>query len=136
MTHKATELLQSVKLRQTESRRAILIALLTTDHPLSQEQIAEVIGPDAPNKTTIYRTLSNLVERNLVHEAFVDNRIQYYELGHHCGQHCCHPHFTCSQCQQTYCLTETAAPIVQLPKGFTLHRQQIRIEGICSKCKS
>lgn len=134
MKNKAEQLLASVSLRRTLPRLAIIEALLAADHPLSQEQIAESIGLDTPNKTTIYRTLSNLVETGLVHEAFLDNRIQHYELSHNCGQKCCHPHFTCSQCQQTVCITHVSAPIVELPKGFTLHRQQIRVEGICDKC--
>jgi Fur family ferric uptake transcriptional regulator len=136
MRHKAEKLLESVSLRRTLPRLAILEALLLKDHPLSQEQIADAIGPGAPNKTTIYRTLSNLVETGLVHEAFLDHRIQYYELGHNCGQKCCHPHFTCGRCQRTFCMTEVSSPIVQLPKGFTLQRQQIRVEGICDQCAS
>ena len=134
MTNKANELLASVSLRRTRPRMAILKTFLTADRPLSQEQIAERLGLDAPNKTTIYRTLSNLVETGLVHEAFLEHRVQYYELSHNCGRTCCHPHFTCERCSQTQCLTHVAAPMIQLPAGFEIQRQQIHIEGICPKC--
>jgi Fur family ferric uptake transcriptional regulator len=134
MKNSADKLLTSVSLRRTRPRLAILEALLTANHPLSQEQIAENIGLDAPNKTTIYRTLTNLVETGLVHEAFLEHRVQYYELAHNCGQKCCHPHFTCSRCLQTLCMTHVAAPMVQLPEDFQVQRQQIHIEGICPKC--
>jgi len=135
MKQKAVELLNSVKLRQTQPRVAILEILLKANAPVTQEQIARQIGETAPNKTTIYRTLMHLVEKNVVHEAYLQERTQYYELAHHCGEHQCHPHFTCSQCQKTQCLPQVAMPLVQLPKGYIMQRQQVRVEGICSNCR-
>jgi Fur family ferric uptake transcriptional regulator len=135
MKNNASDLLQSVKLRQTQPRLSILRVLLNAKAPLTREQIAERIGPDAPNKTTIYRTLTHLAKTNLVHQAFMDDRTAHYELAHHCGKIQCHPHFTCNSCLQTQCLTSVRTPTVKLPKGFTIQRQQIRIEGICSDCR-
>ncbi len=135
MRDKAIDLLHSAKLRQTEPRIAILRAMLNAGKPLTQEQIAEHIGQDAPNKTTIYRTLMQLVEKNMVHEAYIEERSQYFELAHHCGKVQCHPHFTCTDCQQTFCLTGVSAPLVEMPNGFMMQRQQIRIEGICPECQ-
>ena len=135
MKQKAIELLTSANLRQTQPRVAILEVLLKTDAPVTQEQIAEQIGNAAPNKTTIYRTLMNFVEKDIVHEAYLEERTQYYELAHHCGKHQCHPHFTCSSCQKTQCLTQVTMPLVQLPKGYAMQRQQVRVEGICSNCQ-
>lgn len=136
LTQKAINLLKSANLRRTSPRLAILHALLEAQSPLTQDQIAEQLGSDAPNKTTIYRTLMYLVEKDLVHKAYVEERTWHYELAHHCGKHQCHPHFTCSQCQQTECLTDVHAPLVELPEGYTMQRQQIRIEGICQNCKN
>ncbi len=134
MKQTPVDLLHSAGLRQTQPRVAILNVLLTAAAPLSQEQIAEQIGPSSPNKTTIYRTLMNLVEKNLVHKAYLEERTWHFELAHHCGKHQCHPHFTCRQCQQTQCLTGVSSPLVKLPDGFDIHRQQIHVEGICPKC--
>lgn len=135
MNQKAAALLNSVNLRQTQPRVAILTVLLTADAPLSQEQIAEQIGTAAPNKTTIYRNLMNLVDKNLVHKAYLEERTWHFELAHHCGRHQCHPHFTCSVCQQTQCLPEVAMPLVELPENYVMQRQQVRIEGICGDCR-
>lgn len=107
---------------------------MVADAPLTREQIAERIGEAAPNKTTIYRTLMSLVGKGLVHEAYVEERTRHFELAHHCGEHQCHPHFTCTQCRQTHCMMEVSAPLVELPKGWRMERQQIRIEGVCSAC--
>lgn len=135
MNRKAAALLNSVNLRQTQPRVAILTVLLTADAPLSQEQIAEQIGTAAPNKTTIYRNLMNLVDKDLVHKAYLEERTWHFELAHHCGRHQCHPHFTCSVCQQTQCLPEVAMPLVELPEDYVMQRQQVRIEGICGDCR-
>lgn len=136
MNSKAAEMLKSANLRQTNPRRAIIEVMLAAKAPLTREQIAEQIGADAPNKTTIYRTLSNLVEKNIVHQAYLEDRTWHYELAHNCGEHACHPHFTCSQCSQTHCLTAVTAPLVKLPKDYTLQRQQIHIDGICPDCQT
>ncbi|MHC4552125.1 MAG: Fur family transcriptional regulator [Planctomycetota bacterium] len=134
MRNKAIDILQAAKLRQTEPRIAIISAMMTSEHPLTQEQIAEQIGTAAPNKTTIYRNLMHLAEKNVVHEAYIEERSQYFELAHQCGKVQCHPHFTCSRCHETSCLTGASAPLVTLPSGFSMQRQQIRIEGVCDKC--
>lgn len=136
MTQKAATLLHSVGLRQTRPRVDILKVLLTAQSPVTQEQIATRIGPAAPNKTTIYRTLMNLVEKDLVHKAFLQQRTWHFELAHHCGRLQCHPHFTCSRCRRTQCLPEVSMPLVQLPEGYTMQRQQVRIEGICANCRN
>ncbi len=136
MKEKACELLNTAGLRQTAPRIAIVRAMLKATAPLTQEQIAEQLGQTAPNKTTIYRTLMHLVEKNVVHEAFTQERSQYFELAHHCGKIQCHPHFTCVRCSRTHCLTGASAPLVELPEGFSMQRQQISIEGICPKCKN
>jgi Fur family ferric uptake transcriptional regulator len=134
--NKQTEkLLQSAGLRQTEPRAAILNVLLAANAPLTREQIAERIGDSAPNKTTIYRTLMNLVAKGVVHKAYLEQRTWHFELARHCGQFQCHPHFTCTQCQQTHCMTSVSAPLLELPKGYHMERQSIRITGICPACR-
>ena len=133
---RAAALLKSCGLRKTQPRVVILSALLEADGPLTQDQIAERIGKTAPDKTTIYRTLMILVEHNLIHQAYIQGRSRYFEPAHHCRADQCHPHFTCMQCHETRCLTDTHPPLVQnLPAGFQIHRQQIRIEGICADCR-
>ncbi len=127
-------LLREKGLRVTAPRIAILAVMLNAGCPITESTIAASLAPTAPDKTTIYRTLMSLVEVDLVHKAFVQQRQWHFELAHHCTTHQCHPHFTCIQCQQTECLHGVAAPLIQLPKGLTMTRQQIRIEGICVNC--
>lgn len=133
---KAIDLLKQCGLRITGPRAAVLGALLGADHPLTQEQIAERLGAESPNKTTIYRTLVSLMEQNLIHKAYIKDRVWHFEPAHHCGEHQCHPHFTCLRCNRTQCLTGIHPPLIKgLPDGYRILRQQIRLEGLCDECR-
>ncbi len=129
------KLLESAKLRQTTPRRTILDALLNAGRPKTADEIISSIGKDCPNRVTVYRTLDALVDSGLVHSAFVSKRSRYFELADHCTKTQCHPHFVCTDCGQTRCLTEASVPLAtKTPAGFVIHRQQVRLEGLCPTC--
>jgi Fur family transcriptional regulator, ferric uptake regulator len=132
---KARQMLRTTKLYCTEARVAILKVLMQAPCPLRQNQIAEDPTSKTLNKVTIYRTLESLVQVGLVHRAFMHKRAWHFELAHHCSKTQCHPHFTCLNCGQTHCLTGILIPMAKSPyKGFTISRQQVRLEGICPAC--
>ena len=130
----AKALLKDAGLYCTGARIAVMETLAAAKHPLSQDQIAQAMDAQ-PDKVTIYRTLTSLMKANLVHRAYVDERAAYYELAHHCSAQQCHPHFTCTQCGKTHCLTDLKIPMARSPhRGFIVQRQQVRLEGICPAC--
>jgi len=127
--------LKKANLRCTSSRIAILKVLSEAENPLTHRQIALALGKKAPNKVTIYRALESLVQAGLVHRAYTRGRAWCYELAGNCTDKQCHPHFTCSNCGQTYCLVGFFPPLVKgLKKGFVVYRQQVRLEGLCPEC--
>jgi len=131
----AHAMLKSAKLYCTAGRIAILKVLMKAGKPLNQEQIAQKSGKERFDKVTIYRTLESLLAVGLVHKVFTDKRAQHFELSHNCTEHQCHPHFTCTNCGDTHCLTEVSLPMVKSPhKGFIINRQQVRLEGLCPSC--
>ena len=131
----ARRMLKTAKLYCTESRLTILEVLAKAGKPLSQDQIARRSGGKHFDKVTIYRTLESLLQVGLVHKAFMDKRAWHFELAHNCTEHQCHPHFTCSSCGDTHCLTEISLPMAKSPhQGFVIRRQQVRLEGLCPKC--
>ncbi len=131
----ARRMLKTAKLYCTESRLTILGILAKADKPLSQDQIAGRSGGRRFDKVTIYRTLESLLQVGLVHKAFMEKRAWHFELAHNCTEHQCHPHFTCSNCGDTHCLTVISLPMAKSPhQGFVIHRQQVRLEGLCPKC--
>lgn len=132
---KAREMLKAAKLYCTHGRIDILTVLMKAGGPLSHDQIAGLSGGKRFDKVTIYRTLESLLGVGLVHKAFVDKRARHFELAHNCTEHQCHPHFTCTGCGNTTCLTEVSLPMAKSPyKGFVIHRQQVRLEGLCPAC--
>ena len=132
---KARRILKSARLYCTAGRVAVLRILLRANKPLRQDEIAGRLGNKRFDKVTIYRTLESLLEVGLVHKAFLDERARHFELARNCSETQCHPHFTCTSCGNTHCLTEMAIPKVKSThKGFLIHRQQTRLEGLCPAC--
>lgn len=139
MSSKAEEktrlLLKSANLRCTGPRVMVLSVLFESARPVTQDQIADKLGKDGPNKVTIYRTLESLVRADLVHKAFIQERTWHFELAHNCSEQQCHPHFTCTNCNKTHCLTEMAVPMAKSPhNGFVIHHQKVQLEGLCPQC--
>ena len=131
----ARRMLKTTKLYCTESRLTILEVLAKAGKPLSQDQIARRSGEKHFDKVTIYRTLESLLRVGLVHKAFMEKRACHFELAHNCTEHQCHPHLTCSSCGDTHCLTQVSLPMAKSPhQVFVIHRQQVRLEGLCPKC--
>ena len=128
-------LLQRAGFHVTRGRCAILRILLRTNDALSVAEIAARIKNRQLSKVTVHRALHDFEKKGLLHQAFVNNRTAYYELADRCEKHRCHPHFVCHACGSGYCLVETRLPLTEnLPKGFILYRQQVRIEGLCPAC--
>ena len=131
----ARKMLKAAKLYCTAGRVAILKVLMEVGKPLSQDQIARRSGKEHFDKVTIYRTLESLLEVGLVHKVFIDKRARHFELANNCTDRQCHPHFTCTSCGDTTCLTGVTLPMAKSPhKGFVIHRQQVRLEGLCPTC--
>jgi len=132
---KVRRILKSAHLYCTECRVAVLKVLMRAHTPLRQDQIALRLGKNRLNKVTIYRTLESFCRAGLVHKVFMHRRARHFELANHCGEVQCHPHFTCKNCGVTRCLVGIVVPIVKgLKKGFVVHRQQVRLEGLCPTC--
>jgi len=130
----AQRLLSSAGLRRTGPRLAVLGVLLEAGKPVMHEQITARLAKAAPDKVTIYRVLKSFVEAGLVHMAFLRDRAQHFELADRCTSSQCHPHFTCTSCDQIHCLTDTDMPMAKPPAGFTIHHQRIQLEGLCPNC--
>jgi len=131
---KAQTLLNLAGLRRTGPRLAILGVLLEEGRPVTHEQITAKLAETAPNKVTIYRVLESLVEADIAHKAFLRDRTWNFELADRCTASQCHPHFTCTNCDQTYCFTDTALPMTKPPRGFTILHQRVQLEGLCPAC--
>ena len=131
------QILKRVKLYSTKARIWTLKILTEAGEPLRQEQIAKRLGRNRLDKATIYRTLESFCEAGLVHKVFLQKRACYFELAHNCTAEQCHPHFVCTSCGDTHCLTEMPTLMTKvLPKGFIIRHQQVQLEGLCPQCNN
>jgi Fur family ferric uptake transcriptional regulator len=128
-------MLNKAGLKKTQQRIDILKVLVKAKRPLTAEQIGSRLRKAAANKVTIYRCLESFVEAGLVHRAYLKERTQHYELGDQCTELQCHPHFSCVKCGLTRCMPGSTVGMVKgLEQGFVVHRQQVRLEGLCPHC--
>jgi len=135
VSRKIEIMLNKAGLKKTRQRIDILKVLVNAKRPLTAEQIGRRLKQEAPNKVTIYRTIESFLEAGLVHRAYLRDRTRHYELAEHCTQLQCHPHFTCTKCGSTRCMPDSTVGMVKgLGQGFVVHRQQVRLEGLCPRC--
>ena len=135
LTAKAEEILKAANFNCTKAQVLMLKELLKADRPLSREELIRHLGQKCPDTVTVYRILERFCERDLVHRVYLQSRAWKYELAHNCTAKQCHPHFTCENCGEAFCLTGLSLPLVKgLKKGFVIHRQQVNIDGLCSSC--
>mgnify|MGYP002813940016 CR=1 FL=1 len=132
---KSESMLASASLYKTAPRVAVLDVLLNAGRPLTQGQIVQRLGKGPFDKVTIYRTLESFCEAGLVHKVFLQDRCGYFEPAQNCTEKQCHPHFTCTSCGGTSCMTDISLPMAKSPhKGFVIRRQRVQLEGLCPKC--
>ncbi len=130
----ARAILKAAGLYCTAARLAVVDSLRQASGPIKPSTISARLGTRF-DRVTVYRSLDSLVHADLVHKVFIEERACHYELAHRCSKTQCHPHFTCTGCGHTHCLTQLKIPMAQSPHlGFIVQRQQVRLEGLCPDC--
>ncbi len=132
-------ILKQHRLRQTETRIAVLKIFVKNEQALSHSDIEKIMG-NTYDRVTIYRTLNSFLENGLVHKV-LDNEggVRYALCNHdheHHGMHSeNHIHFKCRICSKTSCLDNIPIPVVTLPKKFKIEGINLLVEGVCDKCE-
>lgn len=87
------------------------------------------------NKTTVYRILERLEDEGTLHSFIGKGGLKWYALCKDCsaGQHQdVHPHFQCSECGMTECLTvDVTIPTIANHK---IDAVELLLIGQCNKC--
>lgn len=134
---KLGDVLRSYGLRRTPGRMRVLSVLRSAKRPLAHADILSRLGLPAMDRVSVYRALEAFVKAGLVHQAFVSGRTRVFETADRCRPRQCHPHFSCRTCGGVTCMTDVVFPIAKgLPKGYTVERQKISIEGVCAQCNA
>lgn len=119
----------------TPTRILIWREIAMTDRPFSLSDLETSL--DTVDKSTIFRTLSLFLEKNLIHEIDDGSGSRKY-----CrctcpgpGPHLSHIHFYCTACHRTYCIKNIAAPRIPMPEGFVTTQASYVLKGLCPKCR-
>lgn len=128
------KLLKDYHLSLTSQRIKILSVLYTSGYAMTEKEI-EVQMQGACNKTTIYRNLSSLVEKKILHRIISEDAIRYKLIAGNTGKYTEHLHFLCNKCHNVYCMDGIPVQDYTLPDGFKILENQFLILGICKECR-
>lgn len=129
-------LLERGGVRPTSNRILVLRAIKEGKGPMSLAELESSL--ETLDKSSIFRVLSLLLEKHIVHAVEDGRGVECYELCSGHGDDCLgeiHAHFYCTCCRQVYCLDDVVAPAVPIPEGFVATSVNYMLKGICGKCK-
>jgi Fur family ferric uptake transcriptional regulator len=125
-------------LRATPLRLAVLQVLADSPRALlAREIITRIRSRRRVNKVTVYRILEDFSRRGMVRKLALEGGVSHFELA--CPHHPPHPHFHCRACREIQCLEPIALndmwAELRGPVGNRADYIEIRIEGLCHKCR-
>ena len=135
MSSKAERILNEAGISATPVRILVLKCLDNSSGPLSLNDIE--IRLDSVDKSSISRALNLFKENHLVHSFTDGSGSTKFEVCRSRSEESDadrHVHFRCEKCGVTLCLTDVAAPTVELPEGFEMHEVNYVITGVCADC--
>ncbi len=134
----AKTLLRGVGLRCTAARIAVVQTLADHQTPLSPNEVADELSEFGFDKSTIYRSLTELDESGIVARLDLGDSVRRFELltsGSKGRSE--HPHFMCIDCGKVMCLSGFRVELVpengkQKPPG---QLEEVLIKGHCDACR-
>lgn len=139
MKKNSTEIEAQLKqhgLKITTIRTQVLDIFHKSSSSISQQTIEKKMNQ--PDRVTIYRTLRDMESSGIIHKVLSAKGETKFAL---CAEHCTdhahqdnHIHFTCTKCEETYCLTDHKPRSISLPEGFVIGEVQVIVSGVCEKC--
>lgn len=123
----------------TKNRTAILEFLSSKTEPISADEILSHIQEEhqAVNKTTIYRELFFLLEKNFIHEVEFGDGKKRYEIALNRPHH---HHIICVNCGKVKDIPlekelENSEKMIEEVTQFKLTSHMLEFFGLCESCK-
>ena len=133
----ARTLLREAGLRCTAARIAVIQSLSDSVSPMSPNEVADDLSEFGFDKSTIYRSLTELDESGLAIKMELGESVRRYELLQGGPTNApTHPHFMCITCETILCLTGFHVDVVadrgtsKLPIELT----EVLLKGHCDSC--
>jgi Fur family ferric uptake transcriptional regulator len=136
MQKKILSILKEHQLKNTQFRRDVLKVFLSDKMALAHADLEEKLQD--VDRITLYRTLKTFETKGIIHKAIDSgDKMKYAICAHGCTEHQHvdeHAHFHCENCDRTYCLDDVFLPSLKLPKGYTLKKAHLVLDGFCQEC--
>ncbi len=131
-------LIRSTGLRSTGPRVAVLQWIQQADTPISHAEIADALEPAGLDRATLYRNLIDLTDVGLLSRTDHGDHVWRFELrDNERGQTEKHPHFTCLDCGDVECLSDTSIEVsapYSSPSAIKTHHFEVQLTGLCDRC--
>ncbi len=127
--------LESRKIKPTAMRLLVLRQLVEAGSAISLKDLESRF--EKADKATLYRTLKTFEGKKLIHSIEDGTGSMKYamcEEGCECEPQDQHIHFHCVKCGETYCLTQSKIPQMQIPIGFKASSASMVYKGNCANC--
>ena len=121
--------------KPTAMRILVYKTLMDCVRPVSLREIDDKMV--TAERSTIFRTLTLLLQQGLIHAIEDGSGAVRYEVCHghdHCSLDDQHAHFFCTVCQRTFCLHDVGIPHPMVPGGFHVTQVNYLLKGICPTC--
>lgn len=132
----ADELLKYTKMVKTEARENILKLILSSDRPLTANDLHLMVRETGTDLATVYRVLKVFLDKGIVRTVNADSSHVFYEKS--CVHNPLHPHFYCEQCGRLECLNpygfNESVKLMDMAKDREIHSVEIIFKGRCDKC--
>ena len=123
-------------IRKTKSLKVLLTIFEQSNTAFSVKELVERVSQQM-NKTTVYRILERLDNDGTLHSFIGKDGLKWYALCDGCSEHNhhdVHPHFQCTQCGKTECLSLSFST-PSLP-NYKIDTAELLLTGKCKICLS
>lgn len=123
-------------INRTKGKIRILQVISEAKRPISVQEIHSVMKASC-DVSTIFRTVTQLKEKNIIKEVNLEEGFLRYELGHSGHEDHHHHHVMCRICGDIKNIEE--CDLEQFEKaiskmGYKLMEHRLEFTGVCSKC--
>ena len=127
--------LKNRDIKPTAMRLLVLKEMIEADSAVSLRDLECKF--EKADKATLFRTLKTFENKKLIHSVDDGSGSVKYALceeGCECQPEDQHVHFHCTKCGETYCLTRSKIPEIQIPSGFKAFSANMVYKGVCANC--
>ena len=136
-TSQSHTLLDTVGLKKTDTRTALLDFLAQNKKPISASEISKKLSNKGVDRVTVYRMLEAMSKKGLIRRVDTGEREAQYEIT---DTHADHHHIICLECKKVYDFTgcdseKLITKALKQVKDFkSISHHSFDLFGICNAC--